>query len=256
MEKYQLGLMTEIEAQQAFAERSTAILPVGSLEQHGPFLPAATDAIIAERISLIIGEEIKGIVLPTIPYGNSFSWSEGWTSTITLSQGRLSGMVYDVGKSVAQKGCKYFLVFNGHGSNPPDIVLGTKRLKEDFPDLEILMAEWWGAGSSVISELKETKAESHGGEFETSIMLYLASELVLEDRYVAEYADNLPDLCYRYLIVKGGKGDYIKRIQMYDQSISASGIYGDPRKATVEKGSRVVQRVVENIKQVIKDLEG
>lgn len=256
MEKYQLELMTEFEAQEAFAERKVAILPVGSLEQHGAFLPAGTDAIIAERISFKVAEKINGVVLPTIPYGNSFSWSKGWTSTITLSQGRLSEIVYDIGKSVAQKGSQYFLVFNGHGSNPPDIVIGTKRLKEDFPELEILMAEWWGAGSSVISEFKETKAESHGGEFETSIMLYLAPDLVLKDKYVAEYASNLPELCYRYLIVKGGSEDYIKRIQMYDQSISASGIYGDPTKATVEKGEKVVNQVVENIKNVIQELEG
>ena len=93
---HELGLMTEDEARQAFSERRLVLLPVGSLEQHGPHLPAATDAIVAERLSLAIATALDGIVLPTIAYGNSFSWNAGWTSTVTLAQGRLADLVYDI----------------------------------------------------------------------------------------------------------------------------------------------------------------
>lgn len=252
--EYQLGLMTEDEAKQAFAQRSVVLLPVGSLEQHGPHLPAATDTIIAERLSLEIAKAVDGIVLPALSYGNSFSWSKGWVSTISLAQGRLAELIHDIGKSIALKGCKYFIIFNGHGSNPPELVIGSKRLKETFAEMEILMVEWWSAAASAITKSRESAAESHSGEFETSIMMYLAPDLVRPDLGVAEFAKNVPELCYQYLIIKSG-GDQIKRIQLYDPTVSASGVYGDPAKATKEKGALVVRRVIENTQRVIRELE-
>jgi len=160
---HQLGLMTEFEARERFAKKPIVILPIGSLEQHGAHLPALTDAIIAERISIEIAKAVDGLVLPVINYGNSFSWVKGFVSTITLQQGRLSDLVIDIGKQIAQKGCDYFVIFNGHGGNPPDIVIGAKTLKQEFPDMEILVVEWWSAGNSVIHQLKESKGETHGG---------------------------------------------------------------------------------------------
>lgn len=251
---HELGLMTEDEARQAFAERRLVLLPVGSLEQHGPHLPAATDAIVAARLSLAIATALDGIVLPTITYGNSFSWNAGWTSTVTLAQGRLADLVYDIGKSIARKGPRFLLIFNGHGGNPPDIVSGAKRLKEECPDLEILVVEWWAAGASVIAALKESAAESHSGEFETSIMMHLAPEMVRLDHLTAEFEKHVPELCYQHLIVKVG-GDKIKRIQYYTPDISASGVYGDPTSATPAKGAAIVQRVIENTRRVLDELD-
>ncbi len=67
------------------------------------------------------------------------------------------------------------------------------------------------------------------------------------------FAQNLPSFCHQSLIVKDG-GDSIKRIQFYDPEISKSGVYGDPSKATPEKGARVVERVVENVQTLIQEL--
>lgn len=253
--EHALGLLTEFEARQVFEEKPVVILPVGSLEQHGPHLPASTDSIIAEKISLKIAEALDGVVLPVVNYGNSFSWTQGFISTVTLSQGELSALVVDIGRQIGLKEIEYFIIFNGHGGNPPDLITGAKILKEEFPEMEILIMEWWAAGSSVISQLKESSGETHGGEFETSVMLYLAPDLVQTEKYTAEYAKNVPTMCFSDLIVKEG-GDKVKRIQFYSPEVSQSGVYGDPFKASPEKGRRVVERVVENAKRVISELKG
>ncbi len=53
------------------SKNQVAIIPVGSMEQHGPHLPISTDSDIVTEVSKRISKKNNFLLLPTINYGIS-----------------------------------------------------------------------------------------------------------------------------------------------------------------------------------------
>lgn len=92
-----------------------AIVPVGSLEQHGSHLPVSTDSIIAERIAREISLKIPSIVLPVIPYGVSFEHLP--FLNISISSHTLSTLLTRILASLIDNGFENIIIINGHHGN-------------------------------------------------------------------------------------------------------------------------------------------
>ncbi|RLE91840.1 MAG: creatininase family protein, partial [Thermoprotei archaeon] len=88
-----------------FLERGvdTFILPVGTIEPHGPHLPLGTDAFIPEKIGEILPEKIKAVLLPTIYYGVTGSL-HGYPGSIRIEPEVLEQLIYQVLKSMSFHG--------------------------------------------------------------------------------------------------------------------------------------------------------
>lgn len=208
----------------AFAERYPfAIFPVGSTEQHGPHLPLNTDTLIAERIALETAKRSVGLILPAMPVGYAWVWRD-IPGTMTLGFDTYMRFVRDVAESLERWGIKAVFLISGHGSNPQPIKHAVRELIQDHLAIKVLFDVYAGLDQMLAeAESERWQPEIHAEEIETSMILDIAPDLVRMDLAEADYPP-LP-------------ADYTKS-ELSMGHIMRTGVFGDPRSATAEKGRR------------------
>jgi creatinine amidohydrolase len=151
---------------------STAFLPFGSTEQHGPHLVTGYDTHFAERLSLDLAKRFGGFLLPSLAYGMA-EHHLGFVSTIHIRTETLLAFLSDIALSLQESGIQKVVIVNGHGGNYELIQKfaqswnGNLKIIHDA-DRKILfskMNEWGGDFSAADCGL-------HGGLFETSMAMY------------------------------------------------------------------------------------
>jgi creatinine amidohydrolase len=207
-----------------FAQRYPfAIFPVGSTEQHGHHLPLNTDNLIAERIALETARRSVGLVLPNMPLGYAWVW-RGVPGTLTLRFDTYMRMVRDVVESLERWNIRAVFLLSGHGSNPQPIKHAVRELIHDRLRIKVLFDVYAGLDQMLTeADSKRWHTEIHAEEIETSMMLAIAPELVRMDLAEADYPPVPPD--------------YAKS-ELSMGHLMRSGVFGDPRSATAEKGRR------------------
>ena len=226
----------------------TALLPVGAVEQHGPHLPLDTDAYdaayLAERIAAGCSDP-KPLVLPLIAYGVSYH-HEAFKGTISINNDTLANLVYDIGISVAKNGIRKLVIINGHGGNAPSLNFAAQRINQDA---HIFVCVDTGETSDVdVDSLIETPNDVHAGEIETSTSLAIRPDLVHMDRLEME----VPEFTSRYLDFSSKRG---VAWYAHTHKISASGVMGDPTKATAEKGEKMWALMIGNLVNFVDQLK-
>lgn len=217
----------EIEA--AIKDGLFAVLPVGAMEQHGAHLPLLTDTVLATGVARGVAEGIGGLLLPAIAYGDAWT-AEGWAGTLSLSPETLRATVTDIGRGLQRMGVKGLITLNGHFGNREPIALAARTLSEigfpvlhlDYPKLESFAAE-------VCDSEPAGPGFYHADEVETSMMLALAPETVRMEKAAPEYPT------------------FPETFGLEPMKLSAfnrSGVFGDPRPATAEKGERLIAGIV------------
>lgn len=198
-------------------ESKIAILPVGSIEQHGPHLPLATDLIIAEEIAKKVSEQVDAYLLPTLPYSCSKEHL-GVPGTISLRSTTLLILLVDIVQSLEQSGVKYLGVIYWHGGNFQvfkKYEATSKSIRkhvleesgiEEREKLEVEFLNPWKLLKKQFVELFGKK-DLHAGAIETSLLLHLRPELVRLNLAVNEWddrvIDNLDDLPWTLLSESG-----------------------------------------------------
>jgi len=109
-------------------QRVVALLPVGSLEQHGFHLPLGTDTILVEYIAEIVEKTIpeKVAVFPTFPYGISAEHA-GFPGTVTVGVENFSASIYEIIRSIFEARFHSTLILNGHGGNTDTLRVVTTK---------------------------------------------------------------------------------------------------------------------------------
>ena len=107
--------MNEYDFRIALKKIRRAIIPVGSLEQHGAHLPLSTDSIIAEYFARMVAEKIGAFVMPVISYGVSFEHKPMFN--VSLRNSTLSTMICDACMSLGEIRIKQIIILNGHHGN-------------------------------------------------------------------------------------------------------------------------------------------
>ena len=236
--EYLVENLTRFELKELIEKDYYAIIPVGACEQHGPHLPIGTDKFLAEFISKKIAEKIDSVVFPTLNFGYSWVWKE-LPGTMTLSQETFKNTLYELIVSVIEQGFKHVIIVNGHDSNNKAIRYVQRDIKDSFPNIQVLAMFYPG-----ISELYKKYMESdmwhgmfHADEWETSLMLLAKNDLVKMNLAVCEY----PKAPLLYGLDSSSLS-----------TISKSGIYGDPTKASLEKGQKICDELIDNIVSLLK----
>jgi creatinine amidohydrolase len=202
-----------------------ALLPVGAVEQHGPHLPLLTDTVLASGVARRIAEGTDALLLPAIAYGDAWT-AEGWAGTLSLSPDTLRATVIDLGRGLLRMGVRGLVTINGHFGNREPIALAARALGElglpvlhlDYPHLEALATEHMESEPA-------GPGFYHADEVETSMLLALAPDSVRLDRAKPEYPDFPP--------LFGSQ-------PMKLSAFNSSGVFGDPRPATAEKGEALI----------------
>ena len=165
-----------------------AILPVGSLENHGPQNPLGTDFMIPEYLADRIDSE-DVVVFPTIPYGIC-PHHEDFPGTINLGYDIFYSVIYKILTGINSHGFKKILVINGHGGNSPAIDRAALEINSKKECL-IAIIDWW----SLAGDLNPKFKGGHAGGQETSAILYINKDLVKLDRLfeqkIVKMSDNL-----------------------------------------------------------------
>src|SRR5438132_4584029 len=116
--KYRYEEFTWPEIREAGAQNRVAVLPVGTVEQHGPHLPLVTDVLTATEMSRMAVEKIpnEAILMPSVYYSFNLHHMD-FPGTIAVEGDTFINYVTDIGKSLAHHGFRKILLVNGHGSN-------------------------------------------------------------------------------------------------------------------------------------------
>ncbi|WP_079166012.1 creatininase family protein [Streptomyces sp. NRRL S-31] len=219
----------DVRTREAGAAARVAVLPVGSLEQHGPFLPLATDTLVACAVAREIAAVHPVRLLPPVTVSCSHEHA-AWPGTVSISAVTLHAVVSDIASSLRRSGVDALVVVNGHGGN---YVLGNVVQEASARGERMALfpaAEDWEAAREQAGVVTSLLTDMHAGEIETSILLHAHPEFV---RPGYETADFTADDRRRLLTV--GMSAYTE-----------SGVIGRPSLGSAEKGKKLLSSLAES----------
>jgi creatinine amidohydrolase len=229
--------MTEYDFRIILKKIKRAIIPVGSLEQHGAHLPVSTDSLIAEYIARLLAEKIGAFVLPVISYGVSFEHKPMFN--VSLRNSTLSTMLCDTCISLAENRIREIIILNGHQGNTGAIQYIPQEIQSKMPtstDVNIHILHYW--------QMMKPDFD-HAGEVETSLVLAIAPELVHMDR-ARPNSKSLTKSRAAYSSLTNSPGSFPK--------ITGNGVWGDPIGATASKGDKLIKEIIANLTKTIAEL--
>jgi creatinine amidohydrolase len=252
-DKYRYEEFTWPEIREAVSENRVAVLPVGTIEQHGPHLPLVTDVLTATEMSRRAVERIptEAVLMPSVFYAFNEHHLD-FPGTIAVRGETFIQYVTDIGRSLAHHGFRKVLLVNGHGSNVPYLDIAARNITNESQAI-CAMVPWWNlVPKPLFAELRESEypgGMAHGCELETSVLLYLRGDLVQMPKAERDIPVQRSEFFYWDL-----QAPSPVFFQEFFSRYSRTGTLGDPTKATVEKGGRFVEAVVERLVSVIREL--
>jgi len=230
--------MSMREFEQKIKKHKTVIIPVGSLEAHGPHLPLGTDTIEVYEIAKQVARSAAVFVAPPLWYGVCRSTSRH-PGTVGIAPDTLRHCVRDVVKSLYANGARRFAIISGHASSLHLSALqeaGEALLEEMGPRITIAVISAYDMAREAACGVCETSDDSHAGEIETSLMLHLAAHLV-KGRGKEEYPR------FPHPILTGNKRKYWK-----------NAVWGNPAPASAPKGKVIAEILTDNLVRLIKQI--
>jgi len=224
-------------------DRTVVLLPVGSIEVHGPHLPLGQDTMAVYMVSVEASRRSQpSLVLPPLYYAY-VPENRHFPGTISLDGELLTRLLEKICDEVYRNGFKKILIVNGHGGNTRVLRFFLREMQEKGKRyLVYILADPWLPIQDVIGKVRETEIVGHACEIETSTSLYLFPELVRLERVTrparlgppqpVEGVETMADwVCY-----------------------AIEGYLGDPRLASREKGRLLVERWIEGLARIIDEV--
>jgi creatinine amidohydrolase len=222
------------------ASFEVAVLPWGACEAHNYHLPYGTDIIESEEIAaeaarLAWEQNAKVIVLPAIPFGVNTGQFDV-ALDINMNPSTQLAVLRDVIEVLNRQGIFKLIILNSHGGN--DFKTMIRELGLKFPAMFLCSCDWFKS-----TDQKDffVNKDDHAGEMETSLMLYLRSELV---RPLTEAGDGKAKK-FQFKAMQEG---WAWAERKWTQVTADTGV-GDPRQATAEKGAKFFKVVTEKVAQ-------
>lgn len=233
--------MTWQEIRDKAKKGATAVLPLGSLEQHGPHLPVVTDTglvdAVVESTAEAIEKEVPLVVAPTLWLGAS-NHHQGFFA-LSLDEGTYIDVLVQTIRSFALAGFERLFVLNGHGGNSSPLRIAMSKIRREDLAMLVGCAEYWSIAAPALRELRQSSrgGAAHAGEIETSLMLHLRPDDVRVDK-IGSTVPKLPDHFAVDLIDSGPVS-----LSSSWESLSETGQVGDGEIASGERGGRFFEAV-------------
>ena len=224
--------MTWKEIEEKLKETQTVVVPLSSLEQHGFHLPVSTDYFISYEVCKRAAEKTNVFCLPPIIIGQNRK-GYPYPGTVSVKEGTLKNVVIDMCESLKYTGFKKIIIISGHGATKH--VQAIKDALNELNDKQIVFFRVSELVGQLRKEIVEAEIDKHASEYETSVMLYL-DEKAVDMSKAASYFPDYPE------------GDVEA---MEYKKANPVGVWGDPTKATKEKGEKFVEKAVETLVEII-----
>jgi creatinine amidohydrolase len=228
---------------------NVAVLPWGATEAHNYHLPHGTDNLEAEALAheSAVRANTRGarcLVLPCVPFGNNSMQLAGQVAAITMRTRTQQMVLTDVADSLVRQGIDRLVVLNFHGGNEFKPLIRDVML--EVPGIFIAQAHGYQLAPRA-RDVLDVKNGDHADEFETSLILHLRPDWVAPLATAGDGAttpSKLPALT-------GTPGVWAPRDW---QALTRDTGVGDPRRATPEKGARILEMLVDALTNVLVEL--
>ncbi|KAA1379932.1 mycofactocin biosynthesis peptidyl-dipeptidase MftE [Aeromicrobium fastidiosum] len=201
------------------------LVPVGSIEQHGPHLPLDTDTAIAVAVADAVAERLGGpvVVAPPVNYGSSGE-HQGFAGTSSIGTEVLQQVIIELVRSISTWAGRIVFV-NAHGGNVAALSKAVFQMIAEQHDVA-----WVPCATEEV--------DLHAGLTETSLMLHIRPASVRLE--LAEAGETRPLSEILPLMMAGGVG-----------AVSANGVLGDPAGSSAGAGAEILDSMVDDIVQRI-----
>ncbi|MFF4902787.1 creatininase family protein [Streptomyces sp. NPDC001068] len=248
MTEVQWNRLTAAELRDLAARDAVVLLPIGATEQHGPHLPTGVDDLLAaevcHRAAAVLAAEHTGVVVaPSISTGLS-EHHMAFGGTLTVSLPTLHALLRDLCRSMIRVGFSRILIVNGHGGNMTALNALTTELTVEL-STPIAFASYFGVGREVVRDTLETQdGLMHACEGETSMMMAAYPELIRPGHLSEAHGPRIT------LPAESTEPVYIA--VPFDR-ITPSGVAGDARVATAEKGERMLAGCASTLAEILRN---
>lgn len=263
---WNLGELTMTDIKEYLKRKDTVLIPMASTEQHGPHLPLYTDTITATEVASRVAEHIGVLYTPSVWMGYSpqhmHEPGQG-RGTITVRSSTLHNLLYDIGRSLIHHGFNRLIFINGHGSNVKVIDPLLRKLRYETGALISFVKPYMENYVGILEGLMDNPPEEtpgwHASELETSQDLAHDENLVRMERadftkaHIPEFLpdsfqkkDGMPDVefeDYKYFTFPMDHHEFIE-----------TGVIGNPKRATKEKGEEALTRLSEHVARGVLEL--
>ena len=205
-----------------------AVIPVGSIEQHGPHLPISTDSDIVTEISERVSQKCNYLLLPTISYGISFEHAPFFN--LSISGITLQKLLSDICNSLFDNHIKTIFVINGHHGNQKALNQFESKINKNHKGRhKVNVFSYWHFMK---------KQFDHAGFVETSIMLAISKNVKMSKSQ-------------RGLITEGLSKEKIAKLSRLASKsfpkVTKNGIWGDPTNASIKEGKKLLSEITKNL---------
>jgi len=195
---------------------------------------------MAEAIARRVADRVGGLLLPVVPFGQVWS-ARHFPGTMSLSPETLKSVVVDLCRSLHRQGVRLVVIITGHMGNTLPVQEAQREVQGEIPSLKTLFFSYPRAPliAKGVTETPLWRGRFHADEIETSLVLAVAPELVHMDRAVMDYPETPPEFDFSPV--------------SWDQ-ITETGVFGDARPASAEKGRILLDRWVDLMSGVIEEV--
>jgi creatinine amidohydrolase len=169
----------------ALSRDLVALMPAGSLEQHGQHLPIFTDTLLVDAVATRVEAALSDRVLRLpVQWLGASAHHLAYPGTVTSGLDTHVRLLVETAEGLLRHGFRRFFILNGHSGNIDTLRLANRQLKIDHPDGTFAGASYWElCGPEIAAILNGPRKEiGHSDEVETSLMLALHPEKVRRDR--------------------------------------------------------------------------
>jgi len=233
------------EVQQAVSEHPLAILPLGSIEFHGPHNPLGSDTIIISGIAERLATRSNGVLFPTVTFTQCPAHTARFQGTISVRPEVMTTYFAEILRNILHLGFRKVFILNGHDGNIGPVRGAIAQVADETKDAALLLASWWEfLPGDFMKSLgmfhQDNGGHGHGGPLETSAVAAFRPDLIHTEK--ARDLPEPPDL-------SGGPPYFLQK------SVAADwpGYSGHVSEASAEKGRKLIQMSEDGIVKLIEN---
>ena len=209
-------------------QKKAAIIPVGSIEQHGPHLPVSTDSDIVSEVAMRVAKKCNFLLLPTLSYGVSFEHAPFFN--LSIKEKTLSQALIDICQSLSSNNIHSIFIINGHHGNQKALKNISKKINQKSKrKTKVFVFSYWHF----------MKREfDHAGFAETSLMLAISKKVKMNRAKKGLITKNLSEK---------EKSRLGKLATKSFPLVTKNGVWGDPTKSSAKEGKKLLAEIVRNL---------